>query len=491
MACTRPFLATTGGVLQRKCDCGSKAGCASCKDRHETVQRSAFEQRSGEAPAIVHEALRSPGQSLDVGARSFIEPRLGYDFSRVRVHTDARAGKSAATVSALAYTVGNDIVFGPGQYSPATHSGRRLLAHELVHVIQQSQSGPGLSPKLEIGLAGDCAEREADDVAARVMAGETVRAGSLLRTQRVQRKYVDEPAGGCGVCEPAKETGKRAHTMAQDAFGHLKSVGKETTIYYAGDEENGRLDLVRVIKSPVPPYKTEIEIGEIKPNNFKGMKSGYKDLDYYKSRMEELQVLLGASPELIGVTVMKVPAPKPPLAFRDPTSKCPSDQAFFIDGPFSGVYGYSCSPPRSSFPKKSCCDEGEKDPVKKPIPLPSREKKKQKEFAPNEFPILQPTPGLQPVLMQEILEFVHSVVETGGDVKAAVWDFLTKHPEIVDVIYAAAAAIFIANIIEDIVTLGWGLLDEPLVISVCWEMVSVANAIRAASLAPALVPLAR
>jgi len=414
-----------------------------------------------------------------------METRFSRDFSRVRVHTDTRAAQSAAAVSALAYTVGNDIVFGRGQYAPDTALGRQLMTHELVHVIQQSQSGSGLSPKLEIGSSSDHAEAEADAVATRVMGGETVLPGSLMRSQRLQRKYVDEPAGGCGICEPAKESGKRAHTIAETAFGYLKSVSTETTIYYAGDEENGRLDLVRVIKSPVPPYKIEIEIGEIKPNNFKGIKSGYKDLDYYKMKMEELQVIMGASPDLIEVTFMDVPAPIAPLAFNDPSSKCPSDQAFFIDGPFSGIYGYSCSPPRSSFPKKTCCEEGEREPVPKLVPLGNKEKKKERN--PTETPDPQPVPELTPVILQEILEFIHWVVETEADVETTVREFLQKHPEIVDVIYYAAAAIFIANIIEDIVSLGVGLLDEPLVISVCWEMISVANAMRAA----ALVPLGR
>jgi hypothetical protein len=72
-----------------------------------------------------------------------MEARFGYDFSHVRVHTDAKAEESVRAVSALAYTVGRDIVFGTGQYAPATNTGRHLLAHELTHVIQQ-HSGPGL-----------------------------------------------------------------------------------------------------------------------------------------------------------------------------------------------------------------------------------------------------------------------------------------------------------------------------------------------------------
>jgi hypothetical protein len=93
------------------------------------------------APPIVYEVLRSAGQPLDPNTRAFLEPRFGYDFSHVRVHTDAQAAKSAQAVGALAYTVGRDIVFGAGQYSPGVSGGQRLLAHELAHVVQQ-QSAP-------------------------------------------------------------------------------------------------------------------------------------------------------------------------------------------------------------------------------------------------------------------------------------------------------------------------------------------------------------
>lgn len=88
-------------------------------------------------PSIVHEALNSPGQPLDAETRAYMEPRFGYDFSRVRVHTDTRAEESARSVNAQAYTVGSDIVFGAGAYSPSTHEGRQLVAHEMAHVVQQ------------------------------------------------------------------------------------------------------------------------------------------------------------------------------------------------------------------------------------------------------------------------------------------------------------------------------------------------------------------
>jgi hypothetical protein len=103
-----------------------------------------------------------------------MEPRFGHDFSRVRVHTDARAARSARAVSALAYTVGQDVVFAAGKYAPASTVGRELLAHELTHVVQQS-SGPS-SAHPRIIPERHPSEREADDLARKVAAEGRVRA---------------------------------------------------------------------------------------------------------------------------------------------------------------------------------------------------------------------------------------------------------------------------------------------------------------------------
>ncbi len=95
----------------------------------------------GTAPASVDHALATPGRPLAPALRQDMELRFGYDFSAVRVHSDAVARQSAQDVNAYAYTVGRDIVFGDNQYTPETRAGRRLLAHELAHVVQQSGAG--------------------------------------------------------------------------------------------------------------------------------------------------------------------------------------------------------------------------------------------------------------------------------------------------------------------------------------------------------------
>jgi hypothetical protein len=106
--------------------------------------------------------LSGGGQPLPRSARDFFEPRFGFDFGHVRLHTDAKAAESARAVNAQAYTVGHDVMFAAGQYKPGTMNGNRLLAHELTHVVQQSWS-PGLMPGLQRQPANVGKTAQADD----------------------------------------------------------------------------------------------------------------------------------------------------------------------------------------------------------------------------------------------------------------------------------------------------------------------------------------
>ena len=85
------------------------------------------------------QAIQYGGQPLSKSERTYFEPRFGVDFSQVRLHSDAQAAESARALNAKAYTLGQDVVFGTGQYTPGTGEGRRLMAHELIHVVQQSE----------------------------------------------------------------------------------------------------------------------------------------------------------------------------------------------------------------------------------------------------------------------------------------------------------------------------------------------------------------
>jgi hypothetical protein len=116
------------------------------EEQQKTVQTKRSGESSPSAPSDLEArlgSLRGSGQPLSRDVRGFMEPRFGYDFSSVRVHTDGEAVQMARDVSARAFTVGNDIYFGAGEY--AQHAeGKRLLAHELTHVIQQSGTSQAL-----------------------------------------------------------------------------------------------------------------------------------------------------------------------------------------------------------------------------------------------------------------------------------------------------------------------------------------------------------
>lgn len=128
--------------LQSSCACGGEGSkCEKEQAAQDTLQTKRIQSNDTEemvAPPIVNEALGSHGQPLDRTTQGLMESRFGHDFSRVRVHTDALAAQSAAALNALAYTVGNDIVFSRGRLDSNSGEGRRLLAHELTHVVQQS-----------------------------------------------------------------------------------------------------------------------------------------------------------------------------------------------------------------------------------------------------------------------------------------------------------------------------------------------------------------
>jgi hypothetical protein len=163
-------------------------------EEEEKPQREASGQQAatGEVPAIVHEVLRSSGQPLDAATRAFFEPRFKYDFSAVRVHTDAQATESARRINSLAYAVGTNLVFRSDTFAPDTPVGKGLLAHELAHVVQQrhaTANGP-----LSLGRPGDLAEQEAELAATGVMFGrQAALPGGAENAARVVRRSPGPP----------------------------------------------------------------------------------------------------------------------------------------------------------------------------------------------------------------------------------------------------------------------------------------------------------
>jgi hypothetical protein len=172
-------------LLQRKCNCGGEGGasgeCEDCrKKKMGTIQRLSVNASSvPSVPSIVHDVLRSPGQPLDMETRAFMEPRFGHDFSRVRIHTDEKASESARAINALAYTVGENIVFTHHHYQPASTSGKKLLAHELTHVVQQGETAtPTNYDGLTVDRPDSMLELEARRMGTHALSDNTISVGT-------------------------------------------------------------------------------------------------------------------------------------------------------------------------------------------------------------------------------------------------------------------------------------------------------------------------
>jgi Domain of unknown function (DUF4157) len=241
--------------LRRKCACGGSAGggeCEECKKKRETLQRSSLSPRGsenegkGEVPPIVQEALRSPGQPLDSATRAFMELRFGHDFSQVRVHNNGTASDSARAVNAVAYTVGEHVVFDSGQYAPETRAGRQLLAHELAHVVQQREPTLSESCQIEMNDQNSPLEIEAGRYATNVLAdSQTIPAmsekahGNLLLRQappaprpRIGTTFVTRFHPG--VAHDHKPTGRWADVQADAAKRCATATGQLKTEFEKG-----------------------------------------------------------------------------------------------------------------------------------------------------------------------------------------------------------------------------------------------------------------
>jgi hypothetical protein len=222
------------------------------------------------APASVDQALASPGRPLEPQLLQDMEHRFGYDFSRVRVHADAAAGQSAKDMNANAYTVGDDIVFGPNRYEPRTPEGRRLLAHELTHVVQQRAGGAQVQRASTRG-AGGCAAAD----------------------------FVDEDVDG------PKGAGRTAHTQIQSFL--LPRIINEVEVPRATKRAIASQDCQA---DTVHPGRADLylrggsthEVGEIKPIRH-DMTFAVEEADHYIRRAQQsLDRFFGIGAMCLGAT---------------------------------------------------------------------------------------------------------------------------------------------------------------------------------------------
>jgi hypothetical protein len=265
-------------ISQRKCACGGTLGlggeCEACRSKRlqrKSTNAEVTLRTDSAVPTIVHEVVRSSGQPLDARTRGFMETRFSHDFSRVQIHTDARAVKSARTVNALAYTVGCDIVFDAGQYAPRTSEGQKLLAHELTHVVQQTHASSSAQAATALIGSDDSSEREAAVSADAVLHDAPARVGAPIAFGALQRQKNPLDDKAKAIIGKAKDTTVDADKRA------VQLVNDIITEYYAGDaakvdrvvfddaKAGSGLDTVSVGSGPTT--KGKISVGNYFVNN--------------------------------------------------------------------------------------------------------------------------------------------------------------------------------------------------------------------------------
>ena len=154
---------------------GRQCGAGECEHEENELHRHASGPAPQVVPGIVHDVLGSAGTALPEDVRHDMQRRLGHDFAAVRIHTDERAAQAAGAVRANAFTVGQRVAFGRGQFDPLSSTGREVLAHELVHTIQQRhQPRPASGSSLEVSDPFSAAEREAESVAEAAIHGTSL-----------------------------------------------------------------------------------------------------------------------------------------------------------------------------------------------------------------------------------------------------------------------------------------------------------------------------
>jgi hypothetical protein len=221
----RDYARAPSRILQRACTCeqGSGLPCAACSattpEPRSALRTSRHPLPGSPAPASVRRALGQPGRRLGGNAAETLGRDLGLDPGNVVVHTDDAAAESAAAVAANAYTVGNHIVFGAGQFAPETDQGRRLLAHELVHVAQVGGARADMSARLRIGDPHSHEESEAERIAGSPQAALRTAAVNRAATALVRRDPQTKPAPtptAAPAAAPASPAQSTFHIVIRD-----------------------------------------------------------------------------------------------------------------------------------------------------------------------------------------------------------------------------------------------------------------------------------
>jgi hypothetical protein len=252
-------------VVEAPCDCGGT--CASCASKHGRgvqMKRSARGPAPAEAPPIVQESVRASGHPLDAATRGFFEPRLGTDLGDVRVHTDSQAATAARAIRAEAFTLGSDVVFASGRYQPHSDGGRRLLGHELVHVIQQREGSHVVQQKPD--ASGE----------------ELIQSYVFMGPKTLANDTAFAEQSGTAMAKRVQQRGKLVHDDRIEMNGMLAFFEGEAKGIYAGK--------IRPALYQVTTSEIEMPEDVVRPRSyvFAGEKRLATDVEYARRRGAEL-----------------------------------------------------------------------------------------------------------------------------------------------------------------------------------------------------------
>lgn len=193
---------------------------------------------------VLSDVLTAQGNPLDANTRAFMESRFQKDFSHVRLHSGAQASASAGAVQARAFTVGNHVVFGAGEYAPGTSAGRALLAHELAHVVQQSSMSTYGVHLLQREPSGPTYGNLPRDLPAPGSSGDVVRLRNVNGTwKEVGPKYTRTARGNYDfVVKDGEIFAVKTKRGVGGGYGHTEAARGER-VNWAGqvDFESGKV----------------------------------------------------------------------------------------------------------------------------------------------------------------------------------------------------------------------------------------------------------
>ncbi|MDF0515734.1 DUF4157 domain-containing protein [Bradyrhizobium yuanmingense] len=552
----------TGRVLQRKCACGTHAGGTSCDEcarkrfnlqrkltigsssdplEHEAdraadrvvgtsgpsfagqtqgFQRSAgMPAHDGEVvPPIVDRVLSGPGVPLNAELRRDMERSFGYDFSMVRVHTDEASAQSAREVGARAYAVENHIVFGLGQFAPASFGGRWLLAHELAHVVQQ-------------GAVPASGARSAE---ARVSASSS----GALRPSSSSRSVLRRDVTGCQdlLNSPGPPVPPAAGTFIHRAVLaiFMATVPGAIRIFIPGASANpqrtGGGKTVKPEKiggtSPQAGKGTPdlaalnaagvLQVAEIKPANWNQLLEG--ETQVATRYIDQGNASDSAQAAWRAKNGIKVVAPMLPRTFPVSSLFFPTPTnviEIVLRWCQSGVLAYALRAHR--LPEGSRAAERARVPntesqrqqspqiaprpeslqgpsaTPKPAPGPSTGPKPEEGGkviplpggkAPEGKPGQEELPVAARSTVDKILEFIKDVIASGASIEQSVTKFLKENPSVLDNIELAVAAIVAGAVLSDVASLGTAIAKDPVVLAILAAMLRIADSLR--PLAPSL-----